>query len=182
MSLPICPSLGHNQQPHPHPSPAAPTGPWIRPLPGLDEWPCSSSNLLVPGAPQHPVALFPFLSTLSSSLCPSLSSSCSPQGPAGLASTQSSSISSTFDIIGTEKSWEHSFPMILKWHQGHSGLLAKWLAEWLDDWLALKKRPEVHNSAGLAFGLLTFHAPKHLITAPDCFTCSLYETMAGIIL
>lgn len=172
MSFTICPSLGHNQRPPPHPS----SCPEIRPLAGLDESHCSPSNLLVPGGPRHPCRLIPIPSLppfLPSSPCilspspspllpshPPLFSLCSaPSCPAsspllspglssaGLAFTQSPSISSTSDIIRTEKSWEHSFPMILKWHQGHSGpvgwlagWLANWLVEWLGDWLQLKKK------------------------------------------
>ena len=193
MSFTICPSLGHNQRPPPHPS----SCPEIRPLAGLDESHCSPSNLLVPGGPRHPCRLFPTPPSLSSffsmhtvpislssspfsstpfSLCSA--PSCPPSSPflspglssAGLAFTQSPSISSTSDIIRTEKSWEHSFPMILKWHQGHSGpvgwlagWLANWLVEWLGDWLELKKkRPEAHNLAGLASGFPPMLAPKHL--------------------
>lgn len=174
MSLTICPSLGHNHRPTLHPSlafcrpwvqlwwitllPFQPPGPWRSSAP---PWPCSHSP-----SPSHP--------TLSPSLCPS--SSCSPLGSAGLASTQSPSISSTSDIIGTEKSWEHSFPMILKWHQGHSGpavLLAGRPTGCLNDWVTgwpWKQRTEAHNLAGLASGFPTFHAPKHLavITAQGC--------------
>lgn len=80
----------------------------------------------IPTPPSHIPLIYPF----PPSLCPPPHSSSSPSGSAGLASTQSPSISSTSDIIRTEKSWEHSFPMILKWHQGHSGPAA-WLANWL---------------------------------------------------
>lgn len=64
MSFTICPSLGHNQRPPPHPS----SCPEIRPLTGLDESHCSPSNLLVPGGPQHPCRLIPIPPSLPFSL------------------------------------------------------------------------------------------------------------------
>lgn len=183
MSFTICASLGHNQRAPPHPSSAFPRPRdqasywswWITPLPFQPSGPWRSSTPLSPHShsslPSRPspclLSPSPFLplpliypfSPCSAPSCPqppSFSSSSSPQGSAGLASTQNPSITSTSDIIRTEESWEHSFPMILKWHQGHSGpggWLAGWPTGWLDDWVTgwpWKKRPEAHNLAGLA--------------------------------
>lgn len=114
----------------------------------------SPSNLLVPGGPWYPCRLIPMPPSLLSPpliypLLPTTSLILlfsSPQGLVGLASTQSPSISSTSDIIRTEKSWEHSFPMILKWHHRHSGQ-AGWLvgqlAGWMTGWLAGPEKGEL---------------------------------------
>lgn len=122
-----------------HCFPFQPSGPW-RSLVSLS--PHSHASLPTQPSPQSPLPLiYPLLPTTSLILLFS-----SPQGLVGLASTQSPSISSTSDIIRTEKSWEHSFPMILKWHHRHSGQ-AGWLvgqlAGWMTGWLAGPEKGEL---------------------------------------
>lgn len=188
MSFNIWPSLDHNQWPSsalPRPRdqashwswwitlpPFQPSGPWRSSI-SLSTH--SHASLAYPHFPILTVPVFLFSSPShllffpcsTPSYPPTPSSSSSPQGLAGLASTQSPSISSISDIIRTEKSWEHSFPMILKWYHRHSGQgwLAGWPSGWFDDWVTgwpWKKRTEAHILAGLASGLSPIPASKHL--------------------
>lgn len=174
MVFTICPSLALQQPPPSHQSSAQGSSlsqvlmNYTAPLPIF--WSLEVLNTLVvwfpyvssfSPCPSSVLPLvYPFLSPCNALSCPPPalppSPTPPPQGSAGLASIQSPTISSTSDIIRTEKSWEHSFLMILKWHQGHSGLtgwLLGQLAGWITGWLAgHKKGPKEHYLAGLATG------------------------------
>lgn len=143
----ICSSRCHSWRPSAPPSSAS-SRPETRPRSGPDGSHWSSSDPPVPEGPEDPRPLIPMLTVPSSHVAspchlqpfllayPPLPPLLLPLGRCGAGIHPESLHFLHIWYNQDKKSWEHSFPMILKWHQGQCGPAA-WLTAWLANW-----RPE----------------------------------------